>query len=70
MPDGFQGRALGGLTSALLFGQFCSPILTRPLVEWVGLDGTYGATGLAIVGLAVVLIVMRTRLRPTADRAN
>jgi len=70
VPDGFRGRALGGLTSALFFGQFVSPILTRPLVETIGLGGTYGVTGAAMVGLAIVLIAMRARLRPTTGRAN
>jgi predicted MFS family arabinose efflux permease len=67
VPDGLRGRALGGLTSALFVGQFCSPILTRPLVEQVGLDRTYGIIGLAMVGLAVVLIAARSRIRPPAS---
>lgn len=37
VPEDVRGRAFGGLTSALFFGQFLSPLISSPISAWFGL---------------------------------
>ena len=67
VPDALRGRALGGLTSVLFVGQFASPLVTRPLVVQFGLRWTFGAASVTMVGLALVLGGLRSRLDPSAS---
>jgi len=41
VPAELRGKAVGGMTSVLFLGQFFSPIITQPVVAWVGLAGMF-----------------------------
>ena len=65
VPAAARGRLLGGLTTAIFLGQFCSPLATQPLVNAVGLGDTFlvaaGAVGAAAVAFAGWALTGRTR---------
>lgn len=44
-PDRLRGRLVGGITMSVFLGQFISPILVRPIVEWRGIAGTFALVG-------------------------
>lgn len=52
-PATIRGKALGGLTTSMFLGQFCSPILLQPVANRVGLKSAYGLVGMLLIGLAV-----------------
>ncbi|AUV84089.1 MFS transporter (plasmid) [Salinigranum rubrum] len=52
-----RGRALGGVSSVIFLGQFLSPIVSQPVIEWVSLASTYGLAGLGMLLLAVVFVI-------------
>ena len=60
--DSARGRALGGPTSFLFFGQFLSPIGPRPLAEVIDLTTAFACVGAVMVigvvsfGLAAVIM--------------
>lgn len=56
VPADLRGRASGMLTTAFFAGQFVSPLVSAPLVVWFGLGGAFVALGLALIGLAVVIL--------------
>jgi MFS family permease len=56
VPPDLRGRASGMLTTAFFAGQFVSPLVSAPLVTWFGLAGAFVALGLALIGLAVVIL--------------
>ncbi|WP_276249103.1 MFS transporter [Haladaptatus sp. YSMS36] len=49
-PETVRGRALSGLTSAIFFGQFLSPIVIRPVSETIGLSMTFLSVGVILAG--------------------
>jgi MFS family permease len=56
VPPKLRGRTLGGLTTAMFLGQFCSPIVTQPLAKSIGQGATYGLTGLVLWGMAAFVV--------------
>lgn len=70
VPASMRGRASGLLTTALFLGQFASPLVSAPLVAWLGLAGTFAAVGGALVALGVGLWgVQALRPEPSAVEA-
>jgi MFS family permease len=61
VPATMRGRASGLLTTAFFLGQFASPLLSAPLVAWLGLAGTFGAVGGGLVLLGVGLWIAQVR---------
>ncbi|HEY9905515.1 MAG TPA: MFS transporter [Candidatus Sericytochromatia bacterium] len=55
-PIASRGRVLGGLTTCMFLGQFCSPIVSQPIAQQIGLGVTYGVAGVAMWVLAIVLV--------------
>ena len=55
-PSAKRGRALGGLTMALFLGQFFTPIITQPLIQQVGVAGTFGVIGSVSLLLAIAFV--------------
>ena len=55
-PPTLRGRAVGGLTAALFLGQFFTPIFTQPVVQQVGLSGTFGVAGVVSLLISVVFV--------------
>jgi MFS family permease len=55
-PPALRGRAVGGLTAALFLGQFFTPIVTQPVVQQVGMGGTFGVIGLVSLLLSMVFV--------------
>ncbi len=47
-PPRWRGRLVGGTTMSIFFGQFMSPVLSQPLVSWMGQGGAFGAVALAL----------------------
>lgn len=60
-----RGRAVGGLTTFFLLGQFVSPMLFEPLVGRFGIGQCYGAVGAALIVCAAVFGLVGRR-RPAA----
>jgi MFS family permease len=52
-----RGKAAGILTSALFFGQFCSPLFTQPIVRLIGVQHLFSVVGgvLLVVALSLYL---------------
>jgi hypothetical protein len=40
----------------MFLGQFCSPIVSQPIAQKIGLGVTYGVAGVAMWVLAIVLV--------------
>nr|WP_281396731.1 MFS transporter [Roseospira visakhapatnamensis] len=51
-PPRWRGRLVGGTTMSIFLGQFMSPVLSQPLVDWAGQGGAFGvvAGGQVVVG--------------------
>lgn len=45
-PPRYRGRLVGGLASALFFGQFLSTLFGEPIFRFNGLEGTFGVFGI------------------------
>ena len=77
-PESVRGRALGGLTSAYFFGQFLSPIVTRPLADAVGLATAFRWVGavmvIGVIGFGVAAIAVspptETESEPDGEAAT
>lgn len=63
IPDSIRGRALGGLTTFFFLGQFLSPIVSQPITNSLGLDRTYGFTGVALLVVAAIFSVLRKQIK-------
>jgi MFS family permease len=68
VPATMRGRAAGLLTTAFFLGQFASPLVSAPLVGWLGLAGTFAAVGGALMMLGSGLWLAHA-LRPEAMAA-
>jgi predicted MFS family arabinose efflux permease len=55
-PSHMHGRVIGGLTTFLFLGQFLTPIFTEPIVNQIGLSGTFLIAGLVAILLVFVFI--------------
>ncbi|MBD0364305.1 MAG: MFS transporter [Coleofasciculus sp. C3-bin4] len=55
-PISSRGRVLGGLTTCMFLGQFCSPIVSQPIAQQIGLGVTYSVAGVVMWTLAVLLV--------------
>ncbi len=53
-----RGKAAGALTSALFFGQFCSPLLTQPIVRIIGVQHLFSVVGIGLLFLALILFIV------------
>lgn len=54
VPSDIRGRAVGGLTMSLFFGQFLTPIITQPFVTTLGLNRMFLVFGLFSLAAAAV----------------
>ena len=63
ISDSLRGRALGGLTTFFFLGQFLSPIVSQPITNSLGLDRTYGFTGIALLVVAAIFSVLRKQIK-------
>ena len=64
-PPAARGRVLGGLTTCMFLGQFCSPIFSQPIAQKIGLGVTYGGAGIIMLTLAILLIGTSMKRRPS-----
>ena len=62
-PPRFRGRALGGVTSAMFLGQFCSPIFIQPIASRIGLGATYGFVGVGLWSLMGLITIAAAHQR-------
>jgi MFS family permease len=63
-PLKLRGRLLGGLTTAMFLGQFCSPIVSQPLAKNLGQGPTYGIAGGILWAIAALLMGISTLSKP------
>lgn len=69
-PASIRGRAVGGLTTLVFFGQFMSPILFRPVANAVGLLGGFAiAAGTFLLLAALFFAAGRREARRSARLA-
>ncbi|WP_216214537.1 MFS transporter [Amycolatopsis aidingensis] len=60
-PPARRGRVLSGLVAGIFLGQFLSPLAAQPLVQAVGVGGTFTWAGIAmVVGAAIAVAGTRT----------
>ncbi|NEP19963.1 MAG: MFS transporter [Leptolyngbya sp. SIO4C1] len=57
-----RGRALGGLTTFMLLGQFLSPIAAQPFRQSIGMAATYGLTGVLLATLAALIWMFKKQI--------
>ncbi|MEO0597448.1 MAG: MFS transporter, partial [Chloroflexota bacterium] len=62
VPVALRGRALGGLTTALFFGQFLSPFVVTPIRSFAGDGGVYAVIGIGLIVLASTGFLLRQRI--------
>lgn len=62
-PTAARGRVLGGLTTSMFLGQFCSPIFSQPIANFMGLGVTYGVVGVMLLILSMTLIGVSVKRR-------
>lgn len=60
-PGRLRGRLAGGLTAAIFFAQFCSPLLLEPVLARVSLGGAFLGAGAAMAAMAGLLAAARRR---------
>lgn len=68
-PETWRGTLVGGLTTALFLGQFCSPIAIYPLAQTIGMSSTFACVGIALIVIAIVFLstaMLRRRVRTPA----
>jgi MFS family permease len=68
-PAELRGKVVGGLTSALFLGQFFSPIIAQPLIEWVGLSSTFAVAAAAALVIAMLFTLSATKQRRSSNQA-
>lgn len=62
VPNAMRGRALGGLTTFMFLGQFLSPIVAQPFSQSMGMQATYGLTGVLLATLAVLVWMFKKQI--------
>lgn len=55
VPPSTRGKAVGGLTTFFLLGQFVSPLLFEPLVRTIGIGLSFGVAGSILLILAAIV---------------
>ncbi len=55
VPASIRGKAVGGLATFFLLGQFASPLLAEPLVRAIGTGRSFGVVGALLLILAVII---------------
>jgi MFS family permease len=61
-PPEQRGKVLGGLTTCLFLGQFCSPLVVQPIARLVPIAGTYSlAAGVLFLLALLIAAVLLTR---------
>jgi MFS family permease len=61
-PPEQRGKVLGGLTTCLFLGQFCSPLVVQPIARLVPMAGTYSlAAGVLFLLALLIAAVQLTR---------
>lgn len=57
-PLRHRGLAGGMLTASIFIGQFCSPVLSTPLITAFGFDAVLHATALVLVALVLLVVIV------------
>lgn len=62
-PPAIRGRIVGGVTASMMFGHFCSPLVSQPIADGFGFPAIYvfGAGLLGLIGLGFALNALRPR---------
>ena len=65
-PSDIRGRAVGGLTMSLFFGQFLTPMVTQPFVGALGFKGMFLAFGIFSLAVAAIFAIANLRGQKTS----
>lgn len=57
----YRGRALGGITSMIFLGQFISPLMTRPIIDAIGIGATFVIVGFGVLVVAGLFVFASLR---------
>ncbi|OUC15857.1 MAG: hypothetical protein B0A82_04620 [Alkalinema sp. CACIAM 70d] len=57
-PIARRGKVLGGLTSCIFLGQFCSPIVLQPIVKAFSIQTSYGIASSILIFLALSIAIL------------
>lgn len=62
-PPAIRGRIVGGVTASMMFGHFCSPLVSQPIAETLGMPAIYvfGAALLGLIGVGFAINALRPR---------
>jgi MFS family permease len=67
-PLRWRGTAGGFLTASVFIGQFCSPLLSTPLVATYGYEGLFHITSSLAAGMAVAAVLQACAIRFRASK--
>ena len=57
-PQRSRGLAGGLLTASIFIGQFCSPLVSTPLIDLYGYSGLFEGTGLLLASISVLAAIL------------
>ena len=57
-----RGRILGLLTTFIFLGQFASPILTEPVVDWFSMSQAFLYIGLLLIVFSIIALIRNRKL--------
>lgn len=62
-PAPIRGRVIGGLTASMMLGHFCSPLVSQPIAQALGLSYVFvfGVGLLGVIGVVFVANALRSR---------
>lgn len=66
-PESVRGRALSALTSAFFLGQFLSPLVVRPVSDFIGLGTMFLGVGVLLAGGAVAFALAAVYTTPPSE---
>lgn len=63
VPNDVRGKAVGGLTMSLFLGQFLTPIISQPVLVFLGIRGMFLAFGIASLFIFTLFALMSLKYR-------
>ena len=64
VPERVRGRYVGGLSAAMFFGMFASPLAIQPVQHWVGIRNAFVVMALALVFFALLHLLYHKLTHP------
>jgi len=64
-PTLLRGRVMGGFNAFLFIGQFLSPFLLLPVINYTGLQPAYGVVGAVVIIVAIPSFLLQNKIPAT-----